>query len=112
MNRILQWVHPHTCQFCQSLHEIERKLDLAEVAAERIEIAAGDGVLEFWIPDASRVLKAPDNDEPVGIRMMLAVEPRLATIDEDLAQYAVAELRRLARELTSAADAVEIGGVV
>ncbi len=109
MNRILQYVRPHSCQCCESLHQIERQLDLATIEAERIELVIGN-IAEFWIPDASRVVRPKaDDDGEVGIRLMVGIEPRLATIGEDLRQYAIAELRGLAIELDAAADRLEGG---
>jgi hypothetical protein len=109
-NRIFAYLRS-PCPCCRELREIQRKLDAAMIVAASIEAAAGGtDVLEFWIPDASRVLKPKaDDDDDVGIRLMLAVEPRLASIDEALATYAVDELRRIAADLTTAADRIESG---
>src|SRR5260370_10161 len=106
-NRILTYLR-QPCPCCREQRDIERKLDLAAVSCERIELAAGDGICEFWLPSAERYLN-PRDDDDAGIRLLIGVEARTATIDEDLARYAVDELRRMAGELSTAADAIEGG---
>lgn len=106
-NRILAYLS-RPCPCCSELRQIERQLDRAAIEAERIEALAG-GVFEYWIPDASRVLKPrPDDEDDVGVRIVLLTESRSAGLDEDLRAFTIAELRGLAAELIAAAD--RIGG--
>lgn len=105
-NRVLQFLSG-PCACCREQRAIERQLDLAAVACERIEIAAGD-CIEFWLPSAERYLRPHEEDE-AGIRLLIGIETRHATLDEDLARYAVDEMRRIGAALLDAADAVEGG---
>jgi hypothetical protein len=107
MNRILQFLQTRACDCCRAHQEIEHALEVAAVECERIEIAAGDEVLEFWLPSAERYLK-PGDDDDRGIRFMLLVKSQGAGLDDDLARHTCDELRRIAGELTAAAD--RIGG--
>jgi hypothetical protein len=108
MNRVLQFLRPRSCPCCREQRDAERKLELAAVVCERIEVAAGD-CIEFYLPSTARYLNPRDDDDDLGIRMLLGIEARAATVDEDLARYAVDELRRMAGELSTAADAIESG---
>ena len=61
----------------------------------------------------ARLRPKPDGMDGVGIRFLIGeiAEPRWATLDECLYQYAAAELRRIGEALLAAAEALE-GGVV
>jgi hypothetical protein len=112
MNRVLQFLHPY-CPACNKIRHMEAVLAIATDEARRIETLIGNPDITFWIPDAARVLKQPkpedDDDDAAGIRLILGIEPRLASIDEPLADFAVTELRRIASELWQAANRVEFG---
>jgi len=92
---------------------------------EEIEQAAGNDTLTFVIPSVVKLagLASLDDDDldqldadavaeematrELAVRLFVECEPRKATLDEDLREYAVTELRRMACELDAAADRIE-----
>lgn len=108
-NRILAFVR-RPCACCCRLREVEAILDRQSIEAERLEALCGK-VVEYWLPDAERVVKPrPDDDaDDLAIRLILSIEPDGIPIDGDLAACSIVALRALARELDAAALAMEGG---
>jgi hypothetical protein len=105
MNRVIHYLKA-PCASCRQLNEIERRLELVKAEVERIESAVGDKIVEFWVPSAERVLHPRDDDEP-GVKLLVSYETRFASLDEDLADYAATEMKRVAALLWDAANRIE-----
>jgi hypothetical protein len=111
-NRILSLL-PQCCPSCAARRQIERDRDRLIATAERLELLSDDAI-EFFIPSAEKLLEETgpetdddDDDGLHGIRFFVHLQPRRATLQEDLTQYAITELRHIATVLTDAADKIE-----
>ena len=99
MNRVL--IHlGHNCQHCKA----QRVLDEFKRVAESIEDAATEDVIGFWMPGLAEFVDNGDRET----RFFIQIEPVKTTIDADLFEYTTSELRRIAGELTAAADRVDL----
>ena len=97
VNRLLLHVSP-SCPCCRARRLIERLT--AETGA--IEAACGNAV-EFWIPNADRVV-----DEGLDrIEIISTVRAEPAPINGDIAAHVASELRRMADRLVDAADSID-----
>jgi len=106
MNRILQFIPPR-CPCCVA----KRQYETLKARCEAIE-AEALGTIDFCIPSAKRFageLDEFDEEESdvLTVQIFVRLEGDRVPIDSDLRVYAVCELRRIAHELTAAADAVE-----
>ena len=99
MNRVLLHLG-NNCPHCKA----ERVLDEFRQRAESIEDAATEDVLSFWMPGLAAFVDDGDRET----RFFIQLEPAKTTIDADLFEYATFELRRIANELTAAAERVEL----
>ena len=107
MNRILPFLSAGPCSRCRRRREVEQQLETLKAEAERIEALCPD-VFEFYIPSARCIIEPPDDDPEEGrIRLVVNTDSESAAIDSNLAKFAVAELRRRAGDLESAAAAIE-----
>lgn len=113
MNRIIAYLKPRASD-C-GCHAAKQRHEQLRSEIEAIEAASLD-TIEFFGPSVSQLLgfreSCDEDDDGDGLttRLYLKVEADRVSIDADLREYAIRELRRIAGELECAADLIEEQG--
>ena len=89
------------------LSRVRRRLNRAGAEAKRLAMLGG--CFEFYVPTLGAFVDGINRR----ISLVIQADSESAALNDDLAAYAVRELRRVAIELTCAADRIEAseGGV-
>ena len=129
MNRVIAYLHhpQPECPCCAARREYARLKKICESIEADAKGNSDEPPFEFMIPSVNKlVAKAEgqgatngdlaylDDDEldadDLSITLLVCLEPRRASLNEDLRRYAVTELRSMAAKLTEAADRIEASG--
>lgn len=113
MNRIIQHLPLPSCVHCAA----ETKLEAIRAEVARIEAVMGEDVVQFVIPDIDGIVGAM-TDEPDEKRdrkrwsmprLHLEISFRSALLNENLAAYALREIKRMRRALRRTERKLESG---